>query len=144
MEEIMVIRRILAYLGDLILITIVYIALFFSFGILLFPDFLVHNRLAIILFYCIFVFIYIGYFCLLPLFWNGFTIFKRWLGIQLQIKSQRRFLVFFKLLVKYLFIRFILTIVTFGILGLIESIVIKIRNGQSMADQLLRLETKLL
>jgi len=72
------------------------------------------------------------------MFWDGNTLFKKALGVRLNLEGAN-VKVFFYLLIKYLLVRLILTIVTFGLAALYDMIYIKRHAGQSLIDKLLNI-----
>ncbi len=134
----MVIRRCIAYFLDVFLLIVLHSLLYFGLGVAFYQNFIISNKLSIVLFYTIFILLYIAYYCVLPMFWDGNTLFKKALGVRLNLEGAN-VKVFFYLLIKYLLVRLILTIVTFGLAALYDMIYIKRHEGQSLIDKLLNI-----
>ncbi|NLG81435.1 MAG: RDD family protein [Bacilli bacterium] len=136
----MVIKRSLAYLVDLVILSIVYIILFF---LPTFKTSFVISETSMYLFYTFYIVSYILYFCLLPFLWDGWTLSKRLFKIQMIIPN-RKITTFLILVVKYFIFRFLLNIVTFGLFIIFEWIYIKKHKGTSFVDKILKTEVKVL
>lgn len=130
------IRRSLAYLADLATVTIVYILLFTFIGTLFFMEQLYLNPLFIVLFYVLYLVSFTLYFCVLPYYWNGYTLFKRALGLKVEFKHHRIAELLLTIL-KYVVFRLILIILSFGVLLIADLIYMRV-TGASFVDRLLK------